>query len=136
MEILVRRPGRYIMCKSTLLTLSTLLVLVSLVLSACGANNSPEGVARAFVDAVNARDRDKFVSLWSPDIRNTAGSRYDALVSNNMRGPEIKDIVVRDIVGAPNLKEVTLLTAAGKIQWLLKVEKLEGRWYIMMDQQY
>jgi hypothetical protein len=126
------------MYRSTLLTLLTLLAIVSFAFSACGAGNSPEGVVRAYVDAVNARDRDKFVSLWPPDMRDGASSSYDAVVRSNVRFLEVKDVVVRDIGGAPTWKDVTLLTTVVDAQYgrrdakyWFKVEKIEGRWYIV-----
>jgi|GEM_PF-6294585 hypothetical protein len=128
------------MATSGLLAVLLLLSIVLLALSACGSGNSPEGVVRAYMDAVNARDKAKFVSLWSPDKRYLAYIPYDNFVQFTQRFLEVETIVVRDTPLIPNGKEVTVRvkeeyvdlgrTVQRDSMHVFYLEQLNGRWYI------
>jgi hypothetical protein len=128
---------------SGLLAVLLLLSIALLALSACGSGSSPEGVVRAYIDAVNARDKAKFVSLWSPDKRDSAASYYDGLIQSKWRFLEVKTIVVRDSLWVPKGKEVTVQVreeystfgggmAQSDMTHVFYVEQLNGHWYISL----
>jgi hypothetical protein len=94
-------------------------------------------VVRAYVEAVNARDKAKFVSLWSPDYRDHADWAFDNTREATIQYVTIKTIVVRDSI-VPGQKEVYLeatieIPGTGEIldhRSRFIVERLDGRWCI------
>jgi hypothetical protein len=132
------------MTKLARIALMTLLAVASLALSACGSvsgsASGPEATVRAYIDAVNAGDKDKFVSLWLPDERESASSKYDFYVTFKRKFPTVKSIVAQDFQGNPDLKDVTVEVVedspAGKHDKTLKfgLQQQEGQWYIFLAQ--
>ena len=127
------------MSKSAQIALMTLLVVVLFATSACGAPSGsasgPEATARAYIDAVNARDKDKFVGLWSPDNRDAASSQYDFYVTFERKFPTVKSIVARDFNAT--VKEVTAVveeeSRMGKRDMTIKfgIVQSDGRWLVI-----
>jgi hypothetical protein len=111
-----------------------LLPVVLFVLSACGSTSSPEGVVQAGIDAINARDKAKFVSLCSPDKSEMA----DYFSSHYVQLPflTVKNIIVRDSVWPPGSKSVTAQVdyvyeqKTVTVNLTFTVEQLNGSWYI------
>jgi len=124
------------MTKRAPIALITLLVVASFALSACGSASGPELTVRAYIDAVNAGDKDKFVSLWSPDTQELAPTTWDYYTTFEMKFPTVKKIVVQDSPGNPDLEEVTVEvveeSSMGKHDKTLRFGLLqqEGQWYI------
>ena len=96
------------MTKLAPIALITLLVVASFALSACGSPSGPELTVRAYIDAVNTGDKDKFVSLWSPDMQESAPTTWDYYTLFEIKFPTVKKIVVQDSPGNPDIKEVTV----------------------------
>ena len=124
------------MTKLAPIALITLLVVASFALSACGSASGPELTVRAYIDAVNAGDKDKFVSLWSPDIQESASTKYDYYETFKIKYPTVKKIVVQDFQGNPDIKDVTVEvmeeSSFGKHEKTLRfgLSQQEGQWYI------
>jgi hypothetical protein len=121
--------------------LSVLAVVLS-VLGACGPGSGPEGVVRAYVDAVNTRDEAKFMSLWTPDRNDYAANRYTLLTQTwDMRFADVRVVSVRDWdERTPTEKIVTVqmnevwpggTLPANEGEFLVK--QLNGSWYIWVD---
>jgi uncharacterized membrane protein YvbJ len=125
------------MMKLTPIALMTLLVVASFALSACGSASGPELTVRAYIDAVNAGDKDKIVSLCSPDIQELASTKYDYYYEAfNIKYPTVKKIVIQDFQGNPDIKDVTVEvveeSSFGKHEKTLRfgLSQQEGQWYI------
>ena len=124
------------MTKLTAIALMTLLIVASFALSACGSASGPELTVRAYIDAVNASDKDKFVSLWLPDMQESALTKYDYYETFDIKYPTIKNIVVQDFQGNPDIKDVTVEvveeSSFGKHEKTLRfgLSQQEGQWYI------
>jgi hypothetical protein len=100
----------------------------------CGSRNTPEGVVRGYLEAINAGDAAKASSYISPDIRNSyyldparqiaEGTKY------NVRGISTAD-------SGGGTKTVTVIGTASwpsgsrEGRWGYRVEKINGRWYLM-----
>jgi hypothetical protein len=127
------------MTKSAQIALMILLVVAAFVTSACGASggsaSGPEATARAYIDAVNARDKDKFIGLWSPDNRDAALSVYDFYVTFERKFPTVKSIVSRDFNAT--VKEVTAVveeeSRMGKRDVTIKIGMVQSdsRWLVI-----
>ena len=128
------------MARSTRIALMTLFVVVSLALSACSllgeSAGGPEATVRACLDAINARDKDKFLSLWAPDSLEQASGRYDFYATFGRKFPTVKSITAQDFRGNPTLKDVTVQVVEesqiGKIDKTLKfgLRSQDGRWLV------
>ena len=114
-----------------------LLAVASFALSTCGSASGPELTVRAYIDAVNAGDKDKFVSLWSPDTQESSSTTWDYYTTFEMKFPTVKKIVVQDFPGNPDLKEVTVEvveeSSMGKHDKTLRfgLSQQEGQWYLI-----
>jgi hypothetical protein len=131
------------MARSTRMALMTLFVVVSLALSACSllgeSAGGPEAAVRACLDAINARDKDKFLSFWAPDSLGPASSRYDFYATFGRKFPTVKSISAQDVKGNPTLKDVTVQVVKesqiGKIDKTLKfsLRSQDGRWLVFYE---
>jgi hypothetical protein len=128
------------MTKRAPIALIMLLVVASFALSACGSASGPELIVRAYIEAVNTGDKDKFVSLWSPDTQEAAPTKFDYYTTFKIKYPTVKKIVAQDFRGNPDLKDVTVEvveeSSFGKHDKTLRfgLSQQEGQWYIFSSQ--
>ena len=124
------------MKKTVLIALLALLVLVPFALSACSSASGPELTVRAYLEAVNAGDKDKFVSLWLPDNQASAPTKFDYYTLFKIKYTKIKKIVSQDFQGNPDLQAATAdvveESSLGTHDKTLKfgLSRQNGHWYI------
>ena len=124
------------MKKLALITLMTLFASASFALSACGSASGPELTVRAYIDAVNAGDKDKFVSLWLPDMQELAPTKWDFYTIFTIKYT-IKKIVSQDSQGNPDFQDVTVDVGEESSMGthdktlIFSVRQQDGQWYII-----
>ncbi len=116
-----------------------ILIVVSLAISACSPSSSPEGAVNACIEALNTRDRDKFVSLWSPDLREEGRVVYEGMIQREVKISGVKPFVLRDDPYRKNTKTTVIqgtITSVNAREGMefndggVDVEQIDGRWYI------
>lgn len=125
------------------LAAACLALLLGSFLSGCASggltatHSTPESVVRAYIEAVNARDKDKFVSLWPPDFHEYPGWAFDNTWEAKIRYTEVKTILVGGTSSPLDTRQVivqaTIEEDGGPIrdhEFHFMVEQVDGRWYI------
>ncbi len=111
------------------------LVVLSALLAACGGWSTPDGVVRTFMDALNARDEEKMLSVVSPSQRETALEYFPRPASTC--NYETMTTIVRDAPEDKEMREVMLVGTVrcpksnpAAFQFTFVMERLSGTWHI------
>ena len=117
--------------------LTGLFMILSILFGACVPASGPELTTRAYFDAINNRDRAKFLSLWQPEMQKSGETKYDYYVTFKVKYPEVKKIVSGDFRGNADIKDMTVAvveeSSFGKFDKTLKfgIVHQDDQWYIL-----
>ncbi|MHB0877705.1 MAG: hypothetical protein ACYC5O_16840 [Anaerolineae bacterium] len=119
------------------LSLSLLLVALSGCGASGGAGKGAEAVARAWIDALNARDKDKALTLWSADSAESASSVYDVYTLGDRKFPTVRSVVAQaNSIDPQRFTDVTAAvveeSSAGKRDLTFEFGMVleDGKWHI------